>query len=361
MNAPRGGKAVRLARAVVPILLLAVASCDRRPRFVQQGADSSVTPLSPDSSAALAQAAQDMWDRVQDSRSVSQASAASIRLARDYLSARGGSMAAGLDAYLDSLGFGAEIAADPRDDNLVAVNFFSRANPAAGSAPYLIWREASSVRSQGMEGRGLRLLQAVTRVVPAREAAVLFGRPVAGGLQPLLLVLRRTPSGSRWELVQSVGADSLGGIGKAELAWADSTPVVRARTYTPAPHFEECGSCPHIYHQRVLEWGPEGFHSISDMVENTSYRSFVQFVGQVEQGDDRGASDVATDMDVVGLARHLGWDRPGPSWRVAPGAAASNASMVFYRGAKDAYRVSFQFDRGRWLVAAIDTTYRAIE
>ncbi len=355
-----GGRPWRCT-VLVACVLLAAAACDRRPRFVARGTDSTAV-MGADSLEVLAQKAADLWDRAQDRRGVAEASAATAQVARRFLAARGAPvLAEGLSAYLDSLGVGVEVAADPRDSNLAAANFFSRTNPDAGSEPWLLWREGSEVRSQAVEGRGLRLFQAASRSFPASEAALLFGRPAPGGYEPLLLVLRRNPGSRGWQLSQSVGSDSLGGTGRVQFVRQDTTLVARARTFFPSARFEECGSCPHIYRQRVLAWGPDGFHIASDRVEPSPYQSFVEFVNAVSLGDSRLAASLSAAPMVLHDALRYGWDRSAGPWRVAPGLEESSDQMVFYRGAKEAYRVSFELHEGRWLVAGIEPTSRAIE
>jgi hypothetical protein len=345
------------------VLLLAVvcaAGCQRKPRFVQQWGD-SLAASAADTSAVLAESAVELWDRAQDRPSVSEASSTTARLVAQFLRARGGAaLASGIGSYLDSLGIGAEVAADPQSRDLVVVNFFSRTYPEAGSLPYLFWRDGSLVRSQPIEGRGLRLFQLAARGEPPLEAALLFGRTVAGGYEPLLLRLRRTVAGN-WELAQTVGTDSLGGVGRAEFARRDTSVVVRARTFRSPPRFDECETCPHIYRQRVLAWGPDGFHVVSERAEASPYQSFVEFVNLVADGDERGAAALAIGPNLVRDARQLGWDKPGPAWRIAPGAGESSDQMVFFRGPKEAYRVSFELHQGRWLVAQIEPTTRVIE
>lgn len=355
------GAARMVAVSIVCAGVIALAGCDRKPRFVARGGDSTGVNLE-DSTTVLAEDISDLWDRAQDRRGVSEASAATVKLARQFLVARGGPMLSdGLATYLDSVGVGVEVAADRRDSNTAVANFFSRTNPEAGSEPWLFWRDGKEVRYQAVEGRGLRLFQVASRSYPASEVALLFGRPSAGGFDPLLLVLRRAPRPGGWQITQSVGTDSLGGTGRVEFGRQDTTIIAKARTYRPSPRFDECASCPHLYRQRVLEWGADGFHITSDRLEPSQYQSFVEFIDAVSLGDSRLAASFTTTPAVLRDALRYGWDRSVGPWRVAPGLDSGGDSVVFYRGAKEAYRVSFELQDGQWLLAAIEPTTRAIE
>jgi hypothetical protein len=350
----------RLALAVLALGVV-LAGCDRRPRFVERDADSTAA-VAPDTAKGDVQLVLELWDRAQDRASVAEASKASVELARAFMIARGArATPAALATYLDSIGVGAEVAGDPTDPEVVAVNFFSRLSPEAGSEPALLWREGRGVRAQPVEGRGLRLFQVAARKEPAREVALIFGRPASSGYEPMLIVLRGNARGDRFELAQTVGADSMGGSGRAEFGLQDGTHIVRARTYRPSPRFEECASCPHVYRKRVLAWGDEGFRVVSDEVEPSPYHSFVQFVNRLAEGDERAAGQWATRGDVVRDARRLGWDRPGPSWRMAPSGEESRDVMLFYRGPREAYRVSFELEREGWRVSRIEPAERVIE
>jgi hypothetical protein len=96
-------------------------------------------------------------------------------------------------------------------------------------------------------------------------------------------------------------------------------------------------------------------------VEPSPYQSFVQFVNLLAAGDERGASAWATEGSVTRDARKLGWDEPGPGWRLAPGGEESRDQMVFYRGPREAYRVTFELRDGRWKLAGVEPTERTIE
>ena len=349
-----------VAVCMLCVCFVVVAGCNRKPRFVPPGGDSTGA-YAFDSTTVLAQDVSDLWDRATDRRSVSEASSATVRLARQFLLVRGGPVLSdGLAAYLDSIGVGVEVAADRRDSNTAAANFFARTSPEAGSEPWILWRDGSDVRYQAVEGRGLRLFQMASRSYPANEVALLFGRPASGGFNPLLLVLRRTSRGG-WQIAQSVGTDSLGGTGRVEFGRQDSTIIARARTYRSAPRFEECASCPHLYRQRVLEWDRDGFHIASDRLEPSQYQAFVEFIDAVSLGDSRLASSFTTNPGVLRDALRFGWDHSVGPWRVAPGLDSGGDTIIFYRGSKEAYRVSFELNDGNWFVAAIEPTTRAIE
>ena len=120
---------------------------------------------------------------------------------------------------LDSLGIGAEVVGN---DRATVVNLFSRMRGEGDSWPWLFWREDGAVRSQALETRGWQLSGLAARGTTRRpspptpaQIAVLWNRRVGAGEQPQLTVWRHA-TGGRWDLVQTLGPDSLGGVGSGE-------------------------------------------------------------------------------------------------------------------------------------------------
>jgi hypothetical protein len=68
------------------------------------------------------------------------------------------------------------------------------------------------------------------------------------------------------------------------------------------------------------------------------------------------------DPALIEVAKRATWDQPHGVWRVAPQTDANATEIVFYRGAKDAWRVHFTRRGDQWVVAAFEPTERgAIE
>ena len=77
-------------------------------------------------------------------------------------------------------------------------------------------------------------------------------------------------------MVQTLGPDSLGGVGTAEfVGQSDGGTGLEARTYRVTAGFDECPTCPHIYRTLRYEWGSEGFRKSSDETVNSPYYTFV--------------------------------------------------------------------------------------
>lgn len=354
-------RARRRAAALPALLALALAasSCDRTPQLLPAGADS--TQAAPDTFAVLARDAADRWDAGDDE----QGSALSARVVLEAFKLRPTApwrpRARGV---LDSLGIAAEVEGD---DRLLVVNMFSRARGGDASYPFLFWR-ADGPRVQPLEGADLHLaavagrgFTAASEPTDTAQAAVLFWRRVGAGQQPILMAWRYA-KGGRWDLAQTLGSDSLGGIGGGEFVGREPGQALNVRTYRPTPHFEECATCPHVYHERAFAWRTGGFERTSDQVVPSPYASFTAFIAALVAGDRPEATRHVVDPSLVEFARRHEWHVTGRGrWRLAPVSDERVTSMVFLRGAHDAYRVAFEPRDGDWVVAGFEPTIRPME
>jgi len=345
-----------LGSAVVVVGLLAVLpACDRKPRLVPPSADS--TAAGQDSVTVLAREATRQWD----AGHAEQAAAVTARVVRARLETEtSDAWGDRARALLDSLIFGAEVQGDGRT---AVVNLFSRAETDGGSWPYFFWSEGGAVRMQPLEGRGMRLVDMAVRGFEAgvagdsSQVAVLWGRRGAAGQQPLLLTWRHA-RGGRFDLTQTLGPDSLGGTGTGQF---DARSLV-TRTFRTTSWFDECATCPHVYHERRFRWGPLGFVREMDRVVPTPYSTFASFVAALVAGDRDAAQRYVADPSLVEFARRYEWHDPALGrWRVAPGTEATAPEMVFFRGRSDAFRVTFQPRGAGWVVLGFEATTRSVE
>jgi hypothetical protein len=346
---------LRLA-AIGLVMCMAAVGCDRKPKLVPPSADS--LSVGQDSVSILSRLASQQWESGQPE----QAAAVSARVVRARLEAEPGSPNWGDRArgLLDSLGIACEVAGS---GSAVVVNLFSRAEVEGGSWPYLFWSEPDGVRLQPLEGRGMRLLDASTRgfengaAGDSAQLAVLWGRRSGAGQQPLLLTWRHA-RGGRWDLAQTLGPDSLGGTGAGQFDDHD----LLTRTFRATPYFDECATCPHVFHERRFTWGPQGFARIDDRVVASPYATFTSFVAALVAGDRDGAQQLVSDPSLVEFARKYEWHDPALGrWRPAPGTEANAPEMVFFRGRSDAFRVTFQPRGARWVVLGFESTTRSVE
>ena len=334
---------------------LTQAACDRKPRLVPASADSLAAR---DSLAILTRMASEQWNSGHNDM----ASSVSARVLRMRL----GSLpvtdwAERSRVLLDSLGIAAEVAGR---GPVLAINLFSRVEAQGATWPFLFWREADGVRVQVIEGREYQLLDATARgfvgdvAQDSSQVAVLWSRKGALGRQPLLLAWRRS-SGGRWDLMQTLGADSLGGTGTG--SFQDSTLSVQ--TWGSTPYFDEnCSSCPHVMHRRTFRWGPLGFERTDDRVESTPYTTFTAFIAAIVTGDRDAAARLVADPSLVEFARRLEWHDPALGrWKAAPGSQATSPELVFHRGRKDAFRVTFQSRGAAWVIGGFEAVARSIE
>jgi len=354
----------RLARALALlaaiVALAGLPACQRRTQLVPASADSSRAPV--DSFAVHARQAADHWE----SGLNDEAAALSARVVREALEARPN--APWVDrarGVLDSLGIAVEVSGD---DRAIVTNLFSRTDPDGDSWPYLLWREKTGVRFQRLESHGLRLSDLTTRnfgagSVPtdSAQAAVIWGRRVSGGLEPTLMVWRYA-RGGRWDLAQTLSADSLGGTGVGEFAAGDSARELVARTYRPTPYFDECPTCPHVFHERRFAWGRAGFTRIDDRPVPSPYATFTGFITALVAGDNDRASQFVVDRSLIPFANRFQWNQPSRGrWRVAPATDESAIEMVVLRGANEAFRVRFEARDRDWLIAGFEPTTHTIE
>lgn len=345
----------------VALFVVAGCSCDRSPRFVGETHDST-SVVSPDSFSIAVDGARAAWDS-QDQRDDGSAARATARLVLTDLRMRDAAIDRRARQLLDSLAFGAEIAGG---SELAIVNLFASSDPDGGSWPYLFWRGDDGVRVQAVEGSGMRLVDASTRpgtgTAPIPQAAALFTRAAGGGQRPLVFVWRRTSGAKDWSLFQTLGPDSMGGVGTAQFVTAGSdSAVLEARTWARTPGFEECPSCPHQYRTRRFAWNDRGLSTVSNELEDTPYVAFVRFVQALGAGDRELANERVVNGETIDAAQQLGLQEKRGIWRVAPGTEEPGADMTFLRGTREAYRVRFTRDRGRWLIANIEATNRALE
>lgn len=353
-------------RAAIAVLAatLALAGCNRQPpRFVPPGADSALT-MTADSLAERVDDALRRWE-AQDGAGAGPATA---RLLVDDLRRHPDRrLVDRARTFVDSCGFSAEVSGSV---DVALVNFFSRADPSGGSWPFLLWREAEAVRHQAVEGGGMRLLDLAVRP-PAPEddplagpatVAAIYSRASPRGPQPVVIVWRRPPEGVRWTLAQTLGPDSLGGVGVVEFVPQPAGgPGLEARTYRATAGFDECPTCPHIHRTVRFEWSPEGFRRTSEEVAASPYHAFVQLIAALSVNDREMALRGVSDPMLVENAERHEWGRSKGLWRVAPGTDESSTEMTFFRGRREAYRVRFASRDGRWVVSDLQPTQRAVE
>ena len=268
-------------------------------------------------------------------------------------------------ALLDSLNFGAEVQSDPC---VMVVNFFSRSDPEKGSWPWLFYCGPRTIDAQSIEGKGLKIVSVTARGLGATAGAdsappgvaALFGRRAAAGYQPLLMTWKRARDG-HWTLDQTLGSDSLGAFGGGDFDRSDSGIVLTARTYRPTARFEECPTCPHVYHEVRLVWRGAGFQRLDERVLPSPYATFVRFATAMATDDRNTAGQLVSDAHWVDEAERLEFNAQHGSWRVAPATDENAREMVFLRGKQEAYRVTFTPRSGDWLIDGIATTSTSIE
>jgi len=367
-NTRGSSEAIRRASVCASLLLLALAGggCVQKPKYEPIPVDSTAT-VPVDSLALLVRGAQETWE-TQGEGEV--AASLSARLLLNDLAVRSRieptlSWEDRARALLDSLGFGGEVLSDRC---VLVVNFFSRSDPDQGAWPWLFWCGENSILTEPLDARGFKLLALAGRGLWGEpptppgppSVAVLFGRRSGGGQQLLLTVWDL--GGSSANLAQTLGPDSLGGVGKGEFASIeDLTLQLSTRTYRPTPGFTECATCPHVWQVRRFLWEPYGFERIAVEAVPSPYATFVRFAQAIAVDDRDRARDLVIDGEWVDTARRLGWSEPGGTWRVAPGTDENAMEMVFFRGPREAYRVAFEQRGGEWLIAGFRTTTTSIE
>jgi hypothetical protein len=348
----------RSALALGVLVALALAGCDRKPHLVPASADSTRTPAT-DSSGAGVEQVRAAWD---------QGGAEASKLTAQLLLAelkRHPALPLEMRArdYLDSLSLGAEV--DGHGD-VALVNLFSLSDPAGASWPQLYWRDTLTVHTQPIEGSGMRLAGSAVRTDSTggvvMQVAGLFTRTAAMGPQPLVFVWRKTPKARSWSLMQTLGPDSLGGNGAARFTGPGrDSAALESRTWQRTAGFEECATCSHRYVVRRFRWGRDGFSTLDSQVEDSPYVAFVRLIQALSIPDFELARALVTDDTVLDSAREYALaDRRG-AWREAPGGDEVPNEMTFFRGGKEAYKVSFVRLAGLWRVSHLEPTGRSIQ
>ncbi len=348
------------ARLVLLAAACAAAGCTRRTELVPASADSSMHAPA-DSFAVLAREATDRWESGMNDEAAEKSS----RLVVQALTLRpNGPWPDRARGVLDSLGIGAEAAGNAR---ATVVNMFSRSDPEGPSYPYLYWHQKDGLRLQAIESRGLHLTDVATHAFAhddtpqdSSQTAVLWGKRVGGGQQPQVTVWRYVHG--RWDLLQSLGADSLGGTGSGEFASNDSSAELQTRTFHPAAYFDECPTCPHVYRARRFRWSDAGFTRLDDRAVPSPYSTFTAFIGALVANDRERAMPLVAETPLIDFARRFDWQSPGKGrWRVAPATGETASQMVFFRGQNEAYRVTFEPRDGDWVIAGFEPTNRNLE
>ncbi len=359
-----------VAPALLALALVALAGCQRKPQFVPASADTSIAGRR-DSLAQQVQALQERWSEGGAGEDAARLTAQA--LLRD-LRARpsGGSGAAWEErarALLDSLDVGAEFASAPC---ALVVNFFARSDPEAGSWPWAFWcaggtrDSAARILAQAVEGQSLSLVALASRGLggPPRPAsppaiAALFTRRSGSGQQPLLMAWR---AGARLDLAQTLGADSLGGVGTGSFeSPGDSGIVLTTRTWQPTPQFDECATCPHVFRVHRFRWSAAGFQRFADEVIPSPYTTFTQLIRALVAGDHGQALGLVSGPAVLEAAVRAGWATYRGVWRAAPESEEAGDVMDFYRGTNEAWKVRFVRRGNDWLVDSLEPTTQVIE
>jgi hypothetical protein len=396
-------RAAPLAAALACLALALLGGCGRRTTLARGGADSTV--VSPDSMTVMARDAQSGWESGHPDDAARLTASFLLADLSQHPSEQWESRSRVL---LDSLAVGAETAGAPC---LVAANFFARSDPDAGSWPYLFWCGDKQPHMQDIEGHGMHLQSATlapaftpaavpgTSITPGGQGSkwhipyvlnwgaqpspapaatgaappgakpgapqpasvvLLFWHRAGGGQQPLVMSLGHARRDDPWNLVQTLGADSLGGVGTAEFVPGD-TLVLVTRTYQPTRGFEECATCPHVFHTRRFRWRGNGFVKSEDQRVPSPYSSFVLFVTALSVDDRDAAAQFVTDPALIDRARKLDWGKLKGSWRAAPETDETGDHLVFFRGRDEAYRVDFMSQFGEWKIMGFEATSRSIE
>ena len=348
--------------AALAALALAAGGCTRKATLVQdQGG--SASSVSPDSTAQMLHDVQQAWDAQSDD---AHAATLTLQIVRqELLGLPPATWGSRTEDLLDSLGVGVETAGGPC---AMMVNVFVRSDPGRGSWPAFFWCDGSNVRMQEVEGRGMRLLGAVSETrlesspnpIPVRVAG-LFARPSGGRQQPVLMAWSRKPKDTRWKLAQTLGADSLGGFGTGGFETpGDTVTDLVTRTFQTPRGFEECNTCPHMTREHRFRWRPSGFQRIYDRDIPSTYATFVRLIEALQHGSPTAAAFVR-DPGLIELANQYQWDRSKGAWRVAPGTEEAGSVLTFFRGSQEAYRVTFEPRDDDWVVNGIQPVPRAVE
>lgn len=353
--ARRAQRGVGVVLAITAVL--AMASCQRKTNIVVIPGDSTATGV-VDSSVIALRDAQQMWE---SGNSEEAAAATAKALARDFMGHEPGEWHERASYLMDSLGVGGEFADAPC---ALAVNFFSRSNPEGGSWPYLFWCGAKGASVQALEGKNMHLQGILARGMVStgvgadsvRRVAAVFVRRGAGGAQPLVMTWALPLRGAEhWTVLQTLGADSLGGYGTASFEGVvDTTADLVVRSYRTAPGFVECATCPHAHSSSRFAWGAQGFTRTETKFVPSPYATFALFIQALVANNRMAAEEYVSEPTLVLEATKLDWHVKKGPWRTAPGDSESPSLMTFLRGPKDAYAVRFRSQGQGWVITGFE-------
>jgi hypothetical protein len=192
---------------------------------------------------------------------------------------------------------------------------------------------------------------------------VLYARRAGSGLMPVMMAWRTAERPTDWRLAQTLGPDSLGGIGTGAFYTTPEGAIeLQTRTYRPPAFFAECATCPHLVKVRRFAWEEQRFvRAAPDSVVPSPYATFVHFIHALVTNERDQAEALVVNRDVIDRAHDLQWSRPAGAWRVAPSTDERSNPMMFFRGDQEAYRVSFVPRGDDWLIFQIEEASRAVE
>lgn len=351
--------------AAMLIALVVLGGCERRATLVQR--TDSTTVVTPDEFVARVRELHAAWDAPDSGAVAARLTAALLLDDLNMQAVSGGRFdwAERARALLDSIDVGAEFAAAPC---VLVVNFFDRGNPSGGSWPWVFNCGETRLRASPVSGQGLALQAVASRGLfgeppkppgPAGFAA-LFARRSTGGNQPLLMVHRPNRQDT-WDVAQTLGPDSLGGWGSGAFEVQGDSVDLETRTFGPNARFEECATCPHVFRIHRFRWRKDGFQRIADRDVPSPYATFVRLIQALTAGDLAAATPLLADPLLIDEARLAGWDVARGSWRAAPATDESAHELVFFRGMREAWSVTFEPRGQDWVIAGFRPVNRSIE
>jgi hypothetical protein len=185
-------------------------------------------------------------------------------------------------------------------------------------------------------------------------------------------LFRLNPQGAFWTIAQY--EDSGYKLGNGSVSWSDINGDLKPELTAWIPGvqdsmFEECSGCPRLVNELLFVERPGGFKLMDSRIVPTPYSTFTLFIRMLVEGNRAQAARLLKDPSMIDRAVKAGWTtRRDRSWKlesVESGTAWPEWLVLRHRGTPSrTYRVAFELQRGRWVIAnwlevRPDTTRRA--
>lgn len=269
-----------------------------------------------------------------------------------------------IKAVLDSLGLDTDVAIDAQLPTFVLLMVRNPFRPSAAAVGFLYWFRVDDLRIQGVLFHGggkptMRVWYVGKQERPYEWAVLDWSR--GSERTPTLVLLRLSPDGYYWNLVQYEGrGPDLSGAREAVWADVNRDGVPELVTWSKARGdtlFETCSDCPQLLTEQVYVERANGFILHDSRLLPSPYATLVLFVRLLLDQNHVAAARLLADPAKLREAIALGWGtrRAPGTWKIEyreDGEVWPTWLDVRFHGARGdrRYRVEFAQRDARWVI-----------